>query len=228
MSTEKGPVKEVIQRKLADLIPYDKNPSDNGSVPEIEKSIAEHGFYNPIIIDQKDRIVCGDSRYKAAQNLSLETVPCTVLELNDAEYMSIMLSDNRIAALSKHRMKTLKVCLDIMDNAEKPPVGFSPEYIDKIYGHKKGETENVTEANFGEAGVVKVETDQENANVIKRKIFQLTPGQHEDITAKFKAYIKENKCENEAHALIMIMKDFKRAPKTIVKAGPVRDVKEDE
>ena len=61
--------------------PYEANPRVNdGAVDAVAKSIREFGFQQPIVVDASGVIVCGHTRWKAAQKLGLEKVPVHVAE----------------------------------------------------------------------------------------------------------------------------------------------------
>lgn len=52
----------------------------------VKNSIEEFGFKAPIVIDKNGVIVAGHTRYKASQELGLETVPCVVaFDLTDEQ-----------------------------------------------------------------------------------------------------------------------------------------------
>ncbi|MCC6322946.1 MAG: ParB N-terminal domain-containing protein [Phycisphaerales bacterium] len=56
--------------------PYDKNPRRNDpAVEAVAKSIADFGFFQPIVVDGEGVIVVGHARYKAAQRLGLARLP---------------------------------------------------------------------------------------------------------------------------------------------------------
>ena len=72
---------EVVNRKITELKPYEKNPRKNDeTVKYVANSIREFGFKVPIIIDKNDVIVAGHTRYKASLQLGLATVPCVVAD----------------------------------------------------------------------------------------------------------------------------------------------------
>lgn len=61
---------KVVEKKLAELKPYEKNPRKNDNAVEaVANSIREFGFKVPIVIDSNNVIVCGHTRYKAATRL---------------------------------------------------------------------------------------------------------------------------------------------------------------
>ena len=70
---------EIIERNIAEVIPYEKNPRVNDqAVDAIMKSIQQFGFNSPIIVDNSGVIICGHTRYKAALRLGLTSVPVAI------------------------------------------------------------------------------------------------------------------------------------------------------
>ena len=65
--------------KITDVTPYPGNPRINDdAVDAVAASLKEFGFRQPIVVDAKGVIVCGHTRFKAAQKLGLEKVPVHV------------------------------------------------------------------------------------------------------------------------------------------------------
>ena len=59
---------QIEEIALADLKPYENNPRDNsGAVDALANSLAKFGWQQPIVIDKDNVIVCGHTRYLAAQ-----------------------------------------------------------------------------------------------------------------------------------------------------------------
>lgn len=94
---------EVIDKKVAELIPYAKNPRKNDqAVNAVAASIKEFGFKVPIVIDDDGVIVAGHTRLKAALLLGLETVPCVVADdLTEDQIKAFRLADNKTAELAE-------------------------------------------------------------------------------------------------------------------------------
>lgn len=211
---------EVVIKKVTDLIPYDGNPMiHKKSFNALVESIEKDGFYGAILIDQEGRIICGHNRRNAAIHLGHETIPCIVRTVeSDEEYLDIMSRDNKIAALSKEDPQAMRDLMEIINPNKKPMIGRDMKEIDKLFGIERDADGNeLSPADFGDAGTVDVELEEPT----KAKTFQLSSGDHKAITDKLQAYKIENNLENEAHALVMIMKGIKAAPKTVRKAGPV-------
>ena len=69
----------ITERELASIKPYENNPRLNDNAVEaVAASIREFGFRQPIVVDEDGVIICGHTRYKAAQHLKLEKVPVHV------------------------------------------------------------------------------------------------------------------------------------------------------
>lgn len=94
---------EIQEKKIKELIPYEKNPRKNDAAVEyVTNSIKEFGFKVPIVIDKNGVIVCGHTRYKAAQRLKLKTVPCIIADdLNDEQIKAFRLADNKVSEKSE-------------------------------------------------------------------------------------------------------------------------------
>lgn len=72
---------QIIEKRLEELTPYEKNPRKNEpAIGPVMQSIQNFGFKVPMVIDSKGVIVCGHTRFKAAQKLGLETVPCIIAD----------------------------------------------------------------------------------------------------------------------------------------------------
>lgn len=97
-----GNLMDVKNLPLADLKPYDNNPRKNDSaVDAVAKSIEQFGFKVPIVIDSDNVIVCGHTRYKAAQKLHLDCVPCVIADdLSPEKIKAFRLADNKVSELA--------------------------------------------------------------------------------------------------------------------------------
>lgn len=93
----------IEQKQLDELTPYEKNPRviSDKAVDAVAASIEQFGFNVPIVIDNDNVIVAGHTRYKAAEQLGMQEVPCIrVKDLSDDEVRAYRLADNKTAELS--------------------------------------------------------------------------------------------------------------------------------
>lgn len=88
---------------LGDIHPYEKNPRKNDhAVDKVAASIREFGFKVPIIIDKKNVIVTGHTRYKAAMQLGMDVVPVIrAADLTQKQIRAFRLADNKVAEAAK-------------------------------------------------------------------------------------------------------------------------------
>lgn len=88
---------KIEQWKLSDITPYHQNPRINDkAVDAVARSLQEFGFRQPIVVDEDDVIIVGHTQYKAAQMLSLDTVPVHVAEgLTPAQIKAYRIADNQ-------------------------------------------------------------------------------------------------------------------------------------
>lgn len=93
----------IINKKIEDIIPYEKNPRRNDeAVPYVINSIKEFGFKVPIIIDKENIVICGHTRLKAAIQLNMEEIPCIVADdLTDEQVKAFRLADNKVGEISE-------------------------------------------------------------------------------------------------------------------------------
>ncbi len=93
---------ELSNWSTTDLRPYKKNPRINDdAVKAVAKSIREFGFRQPIVVDAGGVIICGHTRWKAARESELKTVPVHVAtDLSDAQIKAYRVADNKIAELT--------------------------------------------------------------------------------------------------------------------------------
>src|SRR5262245_14841801 len=93
---------EIALWPIAKLRPYPNNPRQNDDgVQAVANSLREFGFRQPIVVDADGVIVCGHTRYKAAQMLGLEKVPVHVAkDMTPEQIRAYRIADNQTATLS--------------------------------------------------------------------------------------------------------------------------------
>ena len=108
----------IVNKKLDELHPYANNPRINDRAAEtVAKSIKQYGFKVPMVITADGEIVCGHTRYKAAQLLGLDEVPCVVADdLTPEQVKAFRLVDNKTAELAGWDFEALQVELDGLDD----------------------------------------------------------------------------------------------------------------
>jgi len=85
---------------VSELVPYDKNPRKNDAAAEkVAELIKEYGFKKPILVDiknNKNEIIAGHTRLKAALLLGLEKVPVIFADdLSPEQVKAFRIADNK-------------------------------------------------------------------------------------------------------------------------------------
>lgn len=125
---------EVKEIPVQELREYENNPRRNDSaVDAVAKSIKEFGWKQPVVIDSDNVIVCGHTRFKAAQKLGLEKVPCIIADdLTPAQIKAFRLVDNKTAELSYWDFEKLGFELDELKHVglDLSVLGFDLPHVD--------------------------------------------------------------------------------------------------
>lgn len=112
MTTEKL---ELIE--LAKLKPYAGNARTHSEsqLLQLQKSLREFGFVNPVLVDEDLNIIAGHGRVLAAQAEGFDRVPCVFVEhLTDTQKRAYILADNRLAEMAGWDEEKLKIELDAL------------------------------------------------------------------------------------------------------------------
>ena len=89
---------QIIQKKLADIVPYANNAKkhDETQIKSVAESIKKYGWVQPIVIDGDGVIVIGHCRYEAAKKLKMQTVPCVCVDdLTEEQVKALRIVDNK-------------------------------------------------------------------------------------------------------------------------------------
>lgn len=117
---------DVVNLKIKDLQPYEKNPRKNdGAVDYVANSIKEFGFKVPIVVDKDNVIVAGHTRYKAAKKLGMKEVPAIVAsDLTNEQIKAFRLADNKVAEQAEWDYSLLADELDEILDINMQDFGF--------------------------------------------------------------------------------------------------------
>lgn len=131
---------KVEQRPLAEIKPYESNPRINdAAVDAVAESIKRFGFRQPIVVDADGVIVCGHTRWKAAQKLGLEKVPVHVArDLTPEQIRAYRIADNKTAELAEWNLELLPIELAELQDAgiDWSLLGFDSDEIAKLLANE--------------------------------------------------------------------------------------------
>lgn len=102
---------KIEMRPITDIKPYPNNPRINDdAVDTVAGSIKEFGFRQPIVVDEDGVIICGHTRFKAAQKLGMETVPVHLAkDLSPDQIKAYRIADNKTAELAEWNYDLLPI-----------------------------------------------------------------------------------------------------------------------
>jgi len=138
---------KIELRKLSDVKPYPGNPRQNdAAVDAVAESIHQFGFRQPIVVDTEGIIICGHTRFKAAQKLGLTEVPVHVAtDLTPAQIKTYRIADNKTADLATWDYELLPIELSDLQGMgiDLKLLGFSKDDLAKLLdpGVKDGLTD---------------------------------------------------------------------------------------
>lgn len=89
---------KVVQ--LDTVQPYDRNPRTHSpeQIAQLRQSIREFGFTNPLLLDERDRLIAGHGRMVAAKAEGFTELPAIVVEgLSEGQRRALVIADNQLA-----------------------------------------------------------------------------------------------------------------------------------
>ncbi|MCK4873628.1 MAG: ParB N-terminal domain-containing protein [Phycisphaerales bacterium] len=140
---------KIESRPLTDIEPYERNPRQNDDAVEaVAASIREFGFRQPIVVDADGVIVCGHTRFKAAQHLGLSKVPVHVAtDLTPEQIRAFRITDNKTGELATWDMELLPIELAELRglDIDLGLLGFDEDELAHLLSGDAGVTEGLTD-----------------------------------------------------------------------------------
>ena len=137
----------IEMRPISDIRPYGTNPRQNdAAVDAVAESIRQFGFRQPIVVDADGVIVCGHTRFKAAQKLEFTEVPVHIAtDLTPEQIKAYRIADNKTAELATWDYDLLPIELSDLQGMgiDLELLGFSKDDLAKLLdpGVKEGLTD---------------------------------------------------------------------------------------
>jgi DNA modification methylase len=103
----------------------------------VAASLREFGFRQPIVVDAEGVIICGHTRWKAAQKLGLEKVPVHVAkDLTAEQIKAYRIADNQTATIAEWDYDLLPIELGELQaaNYDLGLLGFDQDELAKLLG----------------------------------------------------------------------------------------------
>lgn len=93
-----SPEQDEISVDLIERNPYQpRREFDQQATDELAASIRKHGVLQPLLvraIGDQYQLIAGERRWRAAQQVGLETIPCRVVELEDQQVCEAAIEEN--------------------------------------------------------------------------------------------------------------------------------------
>jgi DNA modification methylase len=138
--TNFSPLEEMVPPHALRAASRNARTHSKKQIGQIAASIQRFGFVSPVIVDHRNRIVCGHARVEAAKTLNLARVPIKRISphLSEAEVRAFALADNKLAekagwdpALLAAEFEDLALALPEL-GLDLSTTAFEPHEIDSI------------------------------------------------------------------------------------------------
>ena len=153
---------KLKKMKLSQIEPYWRNPRNNeAAVQPVMDSIKRYGYIQPIVVDLKNVIITGHTRYKALQRLEIDEVDVIEMDLPPEKAKEYRLVDNKtseFASWNENLIPELREFLDYkvffpeIDISDAAGANYQPptqEEIDKIQQENSENFKNTAEGRSG-------------------------------------------------------------------------------
>lgn len=135
--------KSIVELDINDIIPNTNQPRqyfDEESLAELASSIKEHGIIQPILVkkeNNKYKIIAGERRFRAAQQVKLERVPAIVKDVvSENQAIEIGLIEN----IQREDLNAVDLATAYKQLIEK--FHYSQEALSKVVGKSRSAIAN--------------------------------------------------------------------------------------
>lgn len=168
-------VKEV---SIKSVIPAERNVRmhNDSQIVEYARSLEQFGQIRPIVVDEKNEILCCNGLYHAAMHLGWDKVKVVQMtSLTEAQKKKLMIADNRLFELGSYNNDVLdEFFLELKDDLDIP--GYDEETLQMIVGDMESVNEQIME--YGILEDSRVEEINNNKNFLAQKIEKAETGAH--------------------------------------------------
>jgi hypothetical protein len=172
----------IVTKRVAisTLVPYWRNPRHNDEAVEmVKKSIKEYGYQQPILVDKKNVIIAGHTRYRALMLLGHEEVDVIVSDMPVKKAKEYRIIDNRT---SEYATWTNELVLELkeFESLELAEAFFPEVKLDLGFSNHTGISE-ITQEQIDAIGVEKEgQFSSDNDKRSEGKIDIMCPYCHEE------------------------------------------------
>ena len=162
---------KVETKQISELIPYGQNARvhTRSQIDLIKKSITKFGFIVPVLIDDKNIIITGHGRVKAAEQLGITEIPTIQINhLTDDQIKAFRVADNYLTDESKWDKDLLKLEFSAFNLSEFDllrGLGLNLKSTDIKLDHRVDETDNSGGAYFQTANEIFIQIGSVNFTI---------------------------------------------------------------
>ena len=126
----------MTSREFAEIIwmKVKNNPRTKRSIDKVAQSIKEFGFQQPLVIDKKNIIIVGHTRYEAAKLLELKKVPVIIANISQEKAKAYRIADNKTNEYSEWDYDLLHIELEELSKMQYDlkNLGFGEQELESI------------------------------------------------------------------------------------------------
>jgi DNA modification methylase len=140
---------DIEFRSIEQVKPYDRNPRINdNAVDAVAESLQQFGFRQPIVVDADGVIICGHTRWKAAQKLGLAKVPVHIAtDLTPEQVRAYRIADNKTGELAEWDFEILPIEIaELQGEIDLEAFGFDGKELAQLLDEAGGVQQGLTDA----------------------------------------------------------------------------------
>ena len=195
----------IQKMKTGLLKPHEKNPRNitESVIEKVADSIREHGFNQPILVNQDNVICVGHARFAAAKKLGLKTVPVYKKEMTEEQHLTYMLADNKTGEAATWDVGMLR---EVVVSLEKFEVDLDTTGFSEIELESLMDVDDPIPPDDDGEDVPDDEGDAPDAGV-KSFTIQMSEKCHKEFTANLEK-IKELRRFNDTEAVLLAVEEL--------------------
>ncbi len=182
---------QIIQMDIGSIKPYDKNPRKipTKAITLVQESLKNFGWQQPIVVDEKNVIVVGHTRYEAAKSLDMKKVPVQIAKLTTEQADAYRIADNRVNEETGWNYNFLQEELNrLMEKqVDLNITGFTANELDSMFNKEvidtiDKETDIIDDENhiLNDVKMIQLFYNPEKEQIFRQKIDQIKQEQNID------------------------------------------------
>jgi ParB family transcriptional regulator, chromosome partitioning protein len=190
--------------------PWNPNQLDSAGIERLTESLSRYGLVEPLVVrkikDNEFEVLSGNQRLKAIASLGYKTVPCVILNLNDAEAMLLAQALNNLHGEDDQVMKGNLIKTVLSSIPEDKVLSLLPETAESL--------KSITQFNQEDLAEHLQAWQEAQAARLKHMIVQLTDNQHslvQDAIKRIMPNVKEDDSgspNNRGTAIFLLCKFY--------------------